>query len=57
MDDPTASKVNIAIDREPTFLRPSPVNHYRVDNGRDEGAENKEGVRVVIVVHIDYKYL
>ena len=57
MDHPAASKVNIAIDREPTFLRPSPVNHYRVDNGRDDGAENKEGVRVVIDVDIDYKYL
>ena len=40
MDYPTASKVDITIDGEPTFLRPSPVNHYRVDNGRDDGAEN-----------------
>ena len=39
VDNPTASKVNITSGREPPFLCPSPVNHCRVDNGRDDGAE------------------
>ena len=42
VDNPTASKVNITSGREPPFLCPSPVNHYRVDNGRDDGAEMRK---------------
>ena len=51
MDHSRASKVIITIDGQPALLRPGPVDHHGVDQGRDQGAVDKVGSQLAPLRH------